>query len=39
LGGGPAFLAMIAAFVWLVYIIFYKLKNEGAAYKKTAPAA
>lgn len=32
--GGPlAFLAMIAAFAWLVYIIFFRLKNDSKAYK------
>jgi hypothetical protein len=33
LGGLPAFGAMILCFAWAFYIIFFKLKNEGAAYK------
>jgi hypothetical protein len=33
LGGLPAFLLMIVSFVWLIYIIFFRLKNEGRAYK------
>ena len=33
LGGPLAFVAMIASFVWLIFIIFYKLKNDGKAYK------
>jgi hypothetical protein len=33
LGGVGAFLAMILCFAWAAYIIFFKLKNEGAAYK------
>ena len=36
LGGVPAFGAMILCFAWAVYIIFFKLKNEGAAYKSVA---
>lgn len=36
LGGGLAFLAMIASFVWLIYIIFYRLKNDSKAYPKPA---
>lgn len=36
LGGLPAFGAMILCFAWAVYIIFFKLKNEGAAYKTVA---
>jgi hypothetical protein len=38
LGGPLAFLAMIACFAWLVYIIFYRLKNDGKAYK-TKPSS
>lgn len=34
LGGPLAFVAMIASFAWLVYIIFFRLKNDGKAYKK-----
>lgn len=33
LGGSLAFLAMITSFVWLIYIVFLRLKNEGKAYK------
>jgi hypothetical protein len=33
LGGLPAFGAMILCFAWAVYIIMFKLKNEGSAYK------
>ncbi|HEY0097800.1 MAG TPA: hypothetical protein VGB76_02500 [Pyrinomonadaceae bacterium] len=36
LGGLPAAVAMILSFVWAIYIIFFKLKNEGAAYKSVA---
>ncbi len=37
LGGPMAFFAMIACFAWMVYIIFFRLKNERKAYKaKTA---
>ncbi len=36
LGGNWAFAAMIVCFAWAVYIIFFKLKNEGAAYKSVA---
>ncbi|MDQ1592486.1 MAG: hypothetical protein QOG71_3113 [Pyrinomonadaceae bacterium] len=36
LGGLPAFGAMILCFAWAIYIIFFKLKNEGAAYKTVA---
>jgi hypothetical protein len=38
LGGVPAFLAMILCFAWAFYIIFFKLKNEGAAYKAAVAA-
>jgi hypothetical protein len=33
LGGPLAFFAMIAAFGWLIFIIFFKLKNDSKAYK------
>jgi hypothetical protein len=33
LGRIPAFFAMILCFVWAAYIIFFKLKNDSAAYK------
>jgi len=33
LGGGKAFFAMLAIFAWAVYIIFVRIKNDGAAYK------
>lgn len=36
LGGLAAFGAMILCFAWAIYIIFFKLKNEGAAYKSVA---
>lgn len=36
LGVVPAFFAMILCFAWAIYIIFFKLKNEGAAYKSVA---
>jgi len=36
LGGPLAFVAMIASFAWLVYIIFYRLKNDSKAYKAKA---
>ena len=32
LGGPLAFLAMIASFAWLIYIIFFRLKNDGKVY-------
>ncbi|HEX8852005.1 MAG TPA: hypothetical protein VF754_00885, partial [Pyrinomonadaceae bacterium] len=34
LGGPKAFFAMLAAFGWAFYIVFFKLKNEGKAYQK-----
>jgi hypothetical protein len=39
LGGPLAFVAMIACVVWAIYIVFFKLKNEGKAYSsaKAAP--
>jgi hypothetical protein len=33
LGGPKAFLAMIVCFAWAVYIVFIRIKNDGAAYK------
>lgn len=33
IGSVPAFFAMILCFVWAAYIIFFKLKNDSAAYK------
>jgi len=33
LGGPLAFLAMLLSIGWGIYIIFFKLKNEGKAYK------
>jgi hypothetical protein len=36
LGGLLAFGAMILCAAWAIYIIFFKLKNEGAAYKSVA---
>lgn len=38
LGGLAAGGAMILCVVWAIYIIFFKLKNEGAAYKTVAAA-
>jgi hypothetical protein len=32
LGGPLAALAMFASFAWAIYIVFFKLKNEGKAY-------
>lgn len=34
-----ALVLMILMFAWAVYIIFYKLKNEGKAYRSRKPAA
>ena len=34
LGGPRAFFAMLATIIWDGYIIFFKLKNDGKAYKK-----
>jgi len=39
LGGGKAFFAMLAMFAWAIYIIFVRIKNDGAAYKKPKPVA
>lgn len=36
LGGGLAFLAMLVTIAWGIYIIFFRLKNDGKAYKKKA---
>jgi hypothetical protein len=36
LGGPLAFGAMILCFAWAIYIIFFKLKNDSAAYKTVA---
>ena len=38
LGGGKAFFAMLATFVWAAYIILVKIKNDGPAYKQPKPA-
>jgi hypothetical protein len=38
LGGPLAALAMFASFAWAIYIVLFRLKNEGKAYKrKPAP--
>jgi len=34
LGGPKAFLAMLLAFAWGIYIIFFRLKNDSKAYSK-----
>ena len=34
LGGGKAFLAMLACIVWAAYVIFFRIKNDSKAYKK-----
>ena len=39
LGGSLAFFAMLACFAWAIYIVFFKLKNEGQAYSAAKPAA
>jgi hypothetical protein len=39
LGGTWAFVAMIACFAWAIYIIFFKLKNEGKAYSSAKAAS
>jgi hypothetical protein len=39
LGGVPAFFAMLACVAWGVYIIFFKIKNDGKAYKAHPPLA
>ena len=39
LGGPLAALAMFACFAWAIYIVFFKLKNEGKAYNAPKPAA
>lgn len=33
LGGTKAFFAMLAAIVWGIYIVFFKIKNDSKAYK------
>ena len=38
LGGGKAFFAMLATFVWAAYVILVRIKNDGPAYKPK-PAA
>jgi hypothetical protein len=38
LGGGKAFFAMLATFVWAAYIILVRIKNDGPAYR-AKPAA
>jgi hypothetical protein len=39
LGGVPAFFAMLACVAWGIYIIFFKIQNDGRAYKAKAAAA
>jgi hypothetical protein len=39
LGGVPAAFAMLACVAWAVYIIFFKIKNDGRAYKAKTAAA
>lgn len=39
LGGMPAFFAMLAAIVWGVYIIFFRIKNDSKAYKAESAKA
>ncbi len=34
LGGPKAFLAMLLAIAWGIYIVFFRLKNDSKAYKK-----
>lgn len=34
LGGPKAVFAMLAAFAWAAYVIFFKIKNEDKAYKR-----
>jgi hypothetical protein len=38
LGGGKAFFTMIACFLWAVYVVMLRIKNDGPAYK-AKPAA
>ena len=33
LGGGKAFFVMLACFAWAVYIIMFRIRNDGEAYK------
>ncbi|MDT5295581.1 MAG: hypothetical protein QOJ76_2461 [Acidobacteriota bacterium] len=37
LGGGLAVFAMLACVAWGIYIIFFKIKNDGKAYKAGTP--
>jgi hypothetical protein len=39
LGGTYAFFAMLACIAWGAYIVFWKLKNDGKAYKAKAAGA
>jgi len=39
LGGPLAFFAMLAAIVWGVYVIFFKIKNDSRAYKTESAKA
>jgi hypothetical protein len=39
LGGPLAFVAMIACVAWAIYIIFFRLKNEGKAYSHAKAAS
>ena len=39
LGGPLAFFAMLAAIVWGVYIVFFKIKNDSRAYKAESAKA
>ena len=34
LGGPLAFLAMLLAIIWGIYIVFFQIKNDGKAYKR-----
>ncbi len=36
LGGPMAFFAMLGAIAWAIYIVFFRLKNDSKAYKKSA---
>ncbi len=35
LGGPLAFLAMLLAIIWVIYIVFFRIKNDGKAYKRS----
>lgn len=37
LGGPRAFFAMLATIAWGIYIIFFRLKNDGNVYKRKRP--